>query len=946
MKPNKKQQEVIENTKGIYIVDAGAGTGKTQTLTQRYIEILNTPTHPDDILFITFTKNAARNMKEKVLSKVEPHLTTQIVEAPILNFDSFCFKIVSKYGLHAPKILGINNTITGFKLIKESVIQKRYFNKFFNQFLEEHQHLYEELLTQISNPQEIHTLLEQLLSKGVYPKKKGWFLDGEKKLKGEYEEYLKRFARLNEESFKKNGSKKNSYLVNSFNQQKNYLDLPEDVIVENQINAQYAKDAFNEDTQHLRDFIHHIYYNYIDYMVQENLMTFSLTAMFAFLILYEDDEIRNLNSFEYIMVDEFQDTNEMQFQLLLLLLKQPNLCVVGDWKQGIYGFRNASISNIKDFKNKIQHYKQEVNKDNIRVSCELDHINTQEFDINYRSSQKILDFSQQSLVVNGKKNELQQEAIENIQKEITSLKSEHNFDDTSEITCYQAVDRETEISYILQKIQELVNHKTITYFDPTTQEYKQRTIEYQDIAILSRNRTFGLEIQKKAHKHNIPAVYEGGINVFEEEEAVLLLAWLKLLLSTHKSDALLPILEKENYSSSQIKHILTTKEYPQDIIDFRNHLRENKKTISYVVDEIFKRYQITNPVSNKLLSILDEVFHSTLMSISEIIVFIEENIEQGETYTIEVEGSTNSITIQTIHASKGLEYPIVFIVNCNQSNFPMNSSNSSSLTFHELVGVRSKKVFSRTYNYVFDNWKTELVNQGLFSDLDEERRLLYVAITRAMYDVYITSHRPSEFFKGLSKDNYEYIETAEVKTLESQSTSTTNVLEIPSFVQQESTTLSAHNLMTFKQGQRGRGKEFGDKIHRLAFRYSQGLPISSIKEEFKQDFQNITSYIDNNLKNAKLQGEIDCSLLLGKTMIRGIIDLVAEFQDRVEILDWKSDLVKDNLDEYTKQLSIYYHVLKEEYPNKTIHAKLFWTHSGEVEEIEPLKKEELLKLLG
>ncbi len=116
MVANVKQLSVINQTEGIYIVDAGAGTGKTYTITQRYLNILDKGINPSDILLVTFTRNAAINMKEKVISKANPNKTAEIIEAPIQNFDSFCFKIVSKHGLNAPKILGINDNLCGYKL--------------------------------------------------------------------------------------------------------------------------------------------------------------------------------------------------------------------------------------------------------------------------------------------------------------------------------------------------------------------------------------------------------------------------------------------------------------------------------------------------------------------------------------------------------------------------------------------------------------------------------------------------------------------------------------------------------------------------------------------------------------------------------------------------------------------------------------------------------------
>ena len=942
MGANKKQTEIINNTEGIYIVDAGAGTGKTYTITQRYLSILNKEVSPHDILLITFTRNAAANMKEKVISKSDTKQAVDIVEAPILNFDSFCFKIVSKYGLNAPKILGIDDNLSGFKLVTQSVIQKRIFNKFFNQFLEKNEDKYRESLIKISNYGDIKVLIEKLLSKGIYPTKEGWFLDGEIKLKGNLKEYLDRFNLLNKENFNEKGKPLNSYLLKRFNQKKQYLDLPEDLVQGNQINPIFGEIAFNDNRDDFLNFIHEVYFKYIEYMVRENIMSFSLISMFAFLILYENDEARKTNSFEYIMVDEFQDTNEMQFMLILLLMKKPNLCIVGDWKQGIYGFRNATIENIIYFKEKIQFYKTELNKNKKRVSFAFDKITPLDFDVNYRSSQKILTFSEKSLIVNGKKDELYEKKISQIKENIVSLKSEFDYDDCSEIKFYEAKDKESEIDLILEKIQNIVGIKKIKYFDSKTEEYKERFVEFNDIAILSRNRTFGLKIQKRAFEYNIPAIYEGGINLFEEEPSILLLAWLKLLLYKDKRDAWIPILEKENYTFSQIQLILETKNYPEEILNLRKNLLKKRKSINYIIDEIFKRYNFNNVISNTILNILNDIFHSTLMSISDLIVFIEENIDNNETFNIELDGISNSITIQTIHASKGLEYPIVFIVDCNSGSFPNTKGNKDTLTFNELVGIRTKKLYSKKYKFIFDNWKTELVNLDLFSDLDEERRLLYVAITRAMHSIYFTFHKPSEFIKGLSQEKIEFIENSKIKKMELNINLKNDELTILTPVESIVSIFSVHDFMTFKEGQKGRGLEFGQKIHKLAFRYIKGLSTTKIDDNAKNDFSNIKTFIDNNLKGSKLLPEVECTMPINNILIRGIIDLVAEFDDRIEVIDWKTDLVKENIEEYRKQISIYGHVIKELYPNKKVICKIFWTYRGEIDEIEMLDKSAII----
>jgi len=279
----------------------------------------------------------------------------------------------------------------------------------------------------------------------------------------------------------------------------------------------------------------------------------------------------------------------------------------------------------------------------------------------------------------------------------------------------------------------------------------------------------------------------------------------------------------------------------------------------------------------------------------------------------------------------------------NLSNFPNTSSDSNAITFNELVGVRTKRFFSTEHEFIFDNWKTELVNIGLFSDLDEERRLLYVAITRAMYDIYFTAHRPSEFFNGLAGENKVFIDDAKLNKLELTENKNISEIKINTKVEQKNRVLSVHDMMTFKEGQKGRGMEFGTQIHKLAYRHIKNLKISEVKAEFRDDFENIKAFVEKELKHGKLLPEIDCTLPVDGTLIRGIIDLVVEFEDRIIVVDWKTDLVKDNIEEYKKQLSIYANVLKQVYPNKKVVCKIFWTSMNEAEEIEAISLEELIK---
>jgi len=111
-------------------------------------------------------------------------------------------------------------------------------------------------------------------------------------------------------------------------------------------------------------------------------------------LLCEDESLRDRVSFEYVMVDEFQDTSEIQFKLALLLAGTDNLCVVGDWKQSIYSFQYADVENIRSFEDRIDRFATELNDEQERVGFPVDDVETIELAENYRSTQSILDFSE------------------------------------------------------------------------------------------------------------------------------------------------------------------------------------------------------------------------------------------------------------------------------------------------------------------------------------------------------------------------------------------------------------------------------------------------------------------------------------------------------------------------------------------------------------------------
>jgi ATP-dependent exoDNAse (exonuclease V) beta subunit len=566
-----------------------------------------------------------------------------------------------------------------------------------------------------------------------------------------------------------------------------------------------------------------------------------------------------------------------------------------------------------------------------------------DFDVNYRSAQKVLDFSIASLDLPGSSCEVGSVSCVGDVVELSS--GNPDFDEFSDIEFVKADSRENEINFILHKINSIVGSKMIA----DSKTGGSRLVKYSDIAILSRTRTFGLDILKKCEEAGCPAVYDGGIYLFLEEASIVLLAWAKLILDVDCRSSWITILEKENLPYLEIERIINDKSYPSEMIEFRNHLLGNRRVISYIVDEVFRKYGFNDEISNQIVLILDNLFNSTLISLSDLVVFIEECITNNSDFRVEISNCIDSVKIQTIHGSKGLEYPIVFVVNCNLANFPMNSRGSLKLFYDKSCGIRCKDEFSSEHNYIFDSWKSDLLSYKLNSDYDEERRLMYVAVTRAMFDVYITSYRPSTFFTEFScsefmdlSDNFKY----NLKFPKQISDNFDTELKISDFDDKGiSKTVSAHNVMgeiTVSGG--GRGMNFGNTIHNLAFRYVTKLKISKVDKIFEKDFNNVKTFVDS-LLFSNVWGEENCLLKLSDlVLVSGIVDCVFELDDKILIVDWKTDVSKENIYEYRKQLSIYYHVLVESF-DKPIETCIFWTYFGESEKIEPMSLNELGDLI-
>ncbi|MFP4655474.1 MAG: UvrD-helicase domain-containing protein, partial [Methanohalobium sp.] len=837
--PNTRQKELIENVEGIYLADAGPGTGKTHTISLRYAYILeNRDVDPDDILLITFTNNAAENMKERIINNCE-YDKFALREAPISTFHSLCNRILNRYGFEAPKIIGINDRITpSIRIIDNEILEKQEFHRYLQQFISSHPE-YNDFYRILYNHDEPLNLIKSLASKGIFPTRNGWFRNSEKYLDGDYDEFKRIFDRVNQPIPGSRGPKQ-SELRGRLNDYK-YKCFPPDapdadeirIKDEPQVPEEFAETAFYENREELKNFIHDLYFEYIEYSLGRNYLNFSFMMMLAYSLLYENHKLREQLRFEYVMIDEFQDTNEIQFKLAMLLSKG-NFCVVGDWKQSIFAFQYASVDNIIQFRERLGKYKEDLNQGYQRIDYPVDSIREIPLTENYRSTQNIIDFSEQALMLEATKNEVLDK--EEIQSRIIHLNSVNNYGPT-EISAYTGEDQK---QVILRTITDIVDNSSYTFVE----NGHHRPIKYQDIAVLTRTRKFGLELHSMAQEYNIPVAYEGGIELFRTAPALMLIAWLRVLNFKDSKKGWSVILEGSGYTLDEVKHILHNKNYPQDMLDFLGELKEID-SIGAIARYIFNKYGIHGVFPDRIIEILQNSFDNTEMNTGELINFIEDNIWANTTYEVDGSQGDDAFKIQTIHSAKGLEYPVVILPDLGVNT----GGYRGSIDYREPLGLRQNKLYHEDpFPYTYDNWKSFLVSRCLSGDYDEERRLLYVAMTRSENYLFLTadSDKYSEFFNNLDIDS-ETVDSV-VKSVEPIQYEK-NMLTVDAPANHGSVKLSSHSLFhehSFDSG--GSSAEYGLKVHQFAENYAKGLNV--VPDD--SDETNVKDFIDS------LKGDLIC----------------------------------------------------------------------------------------
>ncbi|MEK7177391.1 MAG: ATP-dependent DNA helicase, partial [Patescibacteria group bacterium] len=483
------------------------------------------------------------------------------------------------------------------------------------------------------------------------------------------------------------------------------------------------------------------YQTYQKLKLKEGLMDFADLVYYLLILFKKRLNIlkRYQQQYPFVLVDEFQDTNISQYQLikLLSLVKQnPKLTVVGDDSQAIYKFRGASVSNIINF---IKDYKKAK-----QITLKK----------NYRSNQTILDFAYK-LIKNNDPDTLEFKL--GISKNLIAAKPVQTHD---HINYYLAENVEDESDHVAKEILKL------------SKKYK-----FSDFAILVRANNHSESFVRSLTRAGIPYQFLGPGTLYKQPEVKDLIAYLKILYNLEDSPSLFRLLYMDIYSvdKKDVSLLLTfSKKINQSLFQsieiylfnrgeyeiYKKYLpllkSETKDKLLIIYKMIVKHLGLlkTNTAGQILYHFLEEsgllltltnyknetqekvainisnffnklkVFESEHedASVFAVVDYINMSIEMGESPIVAKTdtSSLNAVNILTVHSAKGLEFPVVFLVNLTEERFP---------TRHK------KETIS-----IPDDLIKEILPTGDYH-IQEERRLFYVGLTRAEDRVFLSSSK-------------------------------------------------------------------------------------------------------------------------------------------------------------------------------------------------------------
>lgn len=612
---NNEQMQAVKNIKGPLLILAGAGSGKTRVLTSRIAYLIQSGVRAREILAVTFTNKAAKEMRER-LSAILGEETVKYMW--VGTFHSICGRI-------------LRQDIENFEFPSGKKLDKNF---------------------SIYDEQDSVAVIKNAI----------------KKLNLDEKIYAPKLVK--------------TVISNAKNKMQDAFSF-----------STFARDY---KTQKIAD----IFEEYENALNNNNAIDFDDMLMLAVKLLEKCPEVREkyFNKFQHILVDEFQDTNQAQYSLIKMLytnlgeehMENRSLCVVGDVDQSIYSWRGADFKIILNF--------QRDFKDTTLIKLEQ----------NYRSTSNILNAAN-SIIENNE---------ERVDKNLYSQKGEGN-----KIQYFESQDEADEANFIASTV-------------------KSSDGNYNKFAVLYRTNAQSRAIEEAFIAHGLPYRIYGGLKFYDRKEIKDIVAYLKLIYNPNDSQSFRRIINvpKRAIGETTVKNLQAIadvndislfeaitqlddleginsktkeklKKFAEMILSFKSvsNTYELREFVSIIIEKsgyLRELQQENTPESESRIENLQELVNVAGEFESEDPDNVLGEFLSQVALVSDIDGMeniTNNVTLMTLHSAKGLEFPTVFLAGLEEGIFP----------------------HSRTFNSL--------------SELEEERRLMYVGVTRAEETLYLSS---------------------------------------------------------------------------------------------------------------------------------------------------------------------------------------------------------------
>lgn len=726
-------------------VTAGAGSGKTAVLVERYLNILrNGKVSPEKIVAITFTEKAASEMKGRIVEKLNDKENTDLREihleqmntAPISTIHAFCSRILREFPFQA----GVPANFTVLQGIEQTLFLQESINRILRDIATNRNHnLYAALshsLMHFGNQQNLIDLFTTMVHQRDL------------------------ISSLVENIYDKSDTTHIPKVWHAI------LSMDEDETIHKEL---------IDTTHHLLSLYTIIIDNYQNDKLSQSRLDFNDLQIKTHELLNNQKQIthRLIERYQYYMVDEFQDTNELQYKLVMQLtnsLKDANLFIVGDPKQSIYSFRGADVRVFNRIRDKI------IDADGLNIS-----LNT-----NFRSLPHILEFVNylfDKLMVNNSESQ-----YEVSYEPLTQGRFCHDYG-TVEIVIGQRKNEEAnEYAIIAQRINRMIINKEMIWARREGKDRPPQPIQYSDIAILIRARRQLPDLEHALLSNGIPYLTTGGVGFYQRQEIYDIWNYLNFLNNPSKNDtSLVGILRGPAYGISDIElyeislskgngfwekaqnYHFSTNQLTEIIDTIKNHINiAHRYPLNQLIQTVVNETGLIGTINigikgqqswanyQKLLDLAREYdADENQQTLTAFIEFLNNmiNNEPNEGQA-PIEESTGAVQIMTIHSAKGKQFPVVILPGLDRGG-----KNATEPFVDEKFGIG----FS-PYNPNEGYLKTipdivEPMKEGKkLRDEAEKKRLFYVGATRAEDRLILSASlnhysKPDNILKWL----YEYL---------------------------------------------------------------------------------------------------------------------------------------------------------------------------------------------